>query len=57
MAEPIGLKFCVGPCITTGDVNRLGLQKFVYISFWLLRNFENSRKNIWKSENFYKLLF
>ena len=47
MAEPIGPKFCVGPCMTPGKVYGCSiLQKFVSKSFGFLLNFENARKNV-----------
>ena len=49
-AEPIGLKFSVGPHMTPGKVNRCSKwQKYVSKSFRFLLNFKNARKNIIKS--------
>ena len=53
-AEHFGSKFCVGPYMTPGKVyGWFKFQKFVSKSFLLLLNFENARKNILKSANFF----
>ena len=49
-AEPIGPKFCVGPCVTPGKIYGCSdLQKVESKSFWFLWNFKYARKKIFEN--------